>query len=196
MKKVQTKDPMKIVFIVWERYHRRSELLAQHLGAKIFYVAYGKKGKLLHAFIKYPLQTLKTWLILRRENPNVIFIQNPPIFCALAVYVYTCLFSSKYVIDSHTGAFVFPGWGRYLKLHRWVSQRAIATIIHNGDQEEIVKSWGCPYCVIGFTPEDYSIDEPYPIDGNFGIAVISDFNPEDPLGEIFKAAVSLPEVSF
>jgi hypothetical protein len=187
---------MKITFIVWARYHRRSELLAQHLDANIFYITYGQKGRLLHTMVKYPIQALKTWRILYRERPDVIFVQNPPIFCALAVFICTSLSSASYVIDSHTGAFVTPGWGRFLKLHRWLSRRALATIVHNVEQEKIVKGWGCRYCVIGFTPGDYSNGETVHLDRNFSIAVISDFNPDDPLAEIFEAAVSLTDVSF
>lgn len=187
---------MKVTFIVWARYHRRSELLAQHLGANIFYIAYGQKGRKLHTLVKYPVQAFKTWPILRRERPDIILVQNPPIFCALLAFFYARLYSAQYVIDSHTGAFISPGWRRFLGLHRWLSRRALATIVHNADQEKIVKSWGCRYCVIGFTPGDYSNEEPFPLDGKFNIAVICDFGSDDPLAEIFDAAAFLPEVKF
>ena len=187
---------MKITVIVWARYHRRSELLAQHLGANIFYIAYGQKGRKLHTLVKYPVQAFKTWPILRRERPDVILVQNPPIFCALFVYLYSCLYSTQFVIDSHTGAFISPGWRRFLRLHRWLSRRALATIVHNVDQERIVNSWGCRYCVIGFTPGDYSQYEPFPLDGKFNVAVITDFGIDDPIAEIFSAAALVPEVSF
>jgi glycosyltransferase involved in cell wall biosynthesis len=187
---------MKITFIVWACYHRRSELLAQHLGANIFYISYGQKGRKLHTLLKYPVQAIKTWPILRRELPDVILVQNPPIFCAFLVFFYARLYSAQYVIDSHTGAFISPGWRWFLGLHRWLSRRALVTIVHNADQEKIVKSWGCRYCVIGFTPGDYSKEERFSVDGKFNIAVISDFGPDDPLAEIFDAAISLPEVHF
>jgi hypothetical protein len=187
---------IKITFIVWARYHRRSELLAQHLGASIFYITFGQKGKRLHTLVKYPVQAFKTWLIFLQERPDIIFVQNPPIFCALAAFFYARLYPAQYVIDSHTGAFISAGWRRFLGLHRWLSRRALATIVHNVDQEKIVKSWGCRYSVIGFTPGDYSKEEPFPLDGKFSVAVISDFGMDEPLAEIFKAAVFLPEVRF
>ena len=187
---------MKRVFIVWDRYHRRAELLGQHLGAKVYYVSYGRKGKLLHALVKYPAQTLKTLLILLRERPNVIFVQNPPIFCALVVCLYSQLFRTRFVIDSHTGAFLSPNWRWSVGLHRWLSCWARVTIVHNEDQEQIVKRWGCRYLVLGFTPGDYPAGVPYPLEGQSKIAVVSTFADDEPLAVIFDAAACLPETGF
>jgi hypothetical protein len=50
--------------------------------------------------------------------------------------------------------------------------------------------------VLGFTPGDYLNKEPFPLDGKFSIAVISDFGEEEPLAGVFDAAVLLPDVCF
>jgi len=60
--------------------------------------------------VRYLVQTWQTWRILHREKPDIIFIQNPPIFAVLAVSLYTLFFGGRYVIDSHTGAFLDPHW--------------------------------------------------------------------------------------
>jgi hypothetical protein len=80
---------MKTSFIVWLGYHRRSELLAEHLGASLHFVRWGRSGSVIQAPFRYVVQTWKTWRILRQERPDVVVVQNPPIFCALAVYLYT-----------------------------------------------------------------------------------------------------------
>jgi len=187
---------MKILFLSWSSYHRRSELLAQHFGAKIFYVSYGKRGKLLDILLKYPIQSLQTWSILKKENPLVIFVQNPPIFCALVAYLYGKLFGSEYIIDSHTGAFLDLKWRGFLGLHRWLSRRALTTIVHNNSQEEFMKAWKCPYCVIGYTPGNYPEGEPFPFQRQFNIAVISTYGDDEPLELIFEAARCVPDVDF
>jgi hypothetical protein len=187
---------MNIVFISWERYNRRSELLAQHLEAKVFFIAYGQKGRLLHTLIKYPIQAWRTWWVLHQERPGIIFVQNPPIFCALVAFFYASWHRARYVIDSHTGAFLFAKWRWSLGLHRWLSRRALATIVHNVDQEKILKTWGCPYCVLGFTPGSYSSKEPFPLDGKFNIAVICSVGEDKWLADVFDAAVLLPDVRF
>jgi hypothetical protein len=186
----------KITFIVWARYHRRSELLAQHLGATIHYIYYGRRDQLSQAPVRYFVQALRTWLVLHRERPKIIFVQNPPIFCALVAFFYARCHRARYVIDSHTGAFLSAKWRWSLRLHRWLSRRALATIVHNIDQEKIVKTWGCPYCVIGFTPGSYLSEEPFPLDGKFSVAVITEVGEDEWLAEVVDAAVLLPDVCF
>jgi hypothetical protein len=189
-------DLVKIVYIVWFRYNRRAELLAQNLGAKIFYIVYGKRGRTLQTLVKYPIQAWRTWLVLRRERPRIIFVQNPPIFCALVAFIYSSCHRARYVIDSHTGAFLLAKWRWSLRLHRWLSRRALATIVHNVDQEKIIETWDCPYCVLGFTPGSYSGREPFPLDRKFNIAVICNVAEDKWLADVFDAAVLLPDVCF
>jgi hypothetical protein len=197
----------KIVFIAWARYHRRSELLAQHLGATMHYICSGQRGKLLRgpvkylaqalqAAVRYPVQARQTWRVLRRERPDVVFVQNPPIFCVLVAFLYARRYSASYVIDSHTGAFLSPKWRWSVGLHRVLSRGALTTIVHNKSQEKIVKRWGCRYCVLAFTAGDYPAGERFPLDGQFKVAVITAFEGDEPLDVVFEAASRLPEVRF
>ncbi|MBN1202247.1 MAG: hypothetical protein JXJ20_10365 [Anaerolineae bacterium] len=187
---------MKTSFIVWLGYHRRSELLAEHLGASLHFVRWGRSGSVIQAPFRYVVQTWKTWRILRQERPDVVVVQNPPIFCALAVYLYTRWYGGGFAIDSHTGAFTSRKWRWSRWLHRALSRRALATIVHNTGQEQIVKRWECPYCVMGFTPGDYSFAEPFPLDGQFNVAVVCAFMSDEPLNVVFEAARQTPDVDF
>ncbi len=186
----------KSVFIVWGQHHRRSELLARHLGSTIHYVNCGVSGKLVQAPIRYVVQALKTWHILGRGKPCIVLVQNPPIFGVIVAFLYAWLHNAEYVIDSHTGAFVSPKWRWSLWLHRFLSQSALLTIVHNKSQERIVKPWGCRYCVLGFIPGDYPYGEDYPLKGQFNVAVISTFKSDEPLDVLFDAAERLPGVEF
>ncbi len=100
------------------------------------------------------------------------------------------------MIDSHTGAFLLPVWRWSLGLHRRLSRRARVTIVHNVDQEEIVKRWGCRYSVLGYIPGDYPTGTTRPLAGQFRIAVVSTFASDEPLAVIFDAAAGIPEVGF
>lgn len=186
----------KTVFLVWASYHRRSELLAEHFGAKIFYITYGKRGNVIDTIAKYPLQALFTWRILSVEKPDLIFVQNPPIFCAMVAYLFGLCYGSKYIIDSHTGAFLTPLWRKFLWLNRWLSRRALMTIVHNKSQEITISNWKCPYCVIGFIPGKYPEGEQFLFDGKFNVAVISTYGDDEPLVKIFEAADYLSDVDF
>ncbi len=186
----------KIVFIVWARYHRRSDLLAQHLQALIHYVHYGQSGKLLLAPVRYLIQAWQTWRVLRQDRPDVIFVQNPPIFCVLVASLYAHWYGAQYVIDSHTGAFLSSKWRWSVGIHRLLSKGALATIVHNISQEKIVEEWGCRYLVIGFTPGIYPQGEDFALEGQFNVAVVSSFREDEPLDLVFEAAALLPAVRF
>jgi len=43
---------MKITFVAWTNYERRSELLAQHLGAAVHFIYYGQGGNVLQAPVR------------------------------------------------------------------------------------------------------------------------------------------------
>jgi hypothetical protein len=163
---------MKKTFIAWTRFHQRSELLAKHLGATIHYIYCGQQGKLLQLPVRYSVQAWQTWHVLRRDRPDVVFVQNPTIISVLFVFLYAMLYGARYVIDSHTGAFIGLKWRWSLGLHRLLSSKALLTIVHNKSQEKIVRRWGCPYSVVAFTPGDYSFGEDFPLNGHFNVAVI------------------------
>ncbi len=187
---------MKTVFVAWERYERRSDLLAQHLGASMHHIYHGQRGRVLEAPGRYVTQGWETWRLLCQERPDVVFVQNPPIFCALLASFYAFRHGARYVIDSHTAAFNSPKWKWSVGLHRLLSKGAAATIVHNESQEEVVKRWGCRYCVLGFTPGIYPDDGSFAVSGPFAVAVINTFGEDEPLDLVLEAARRLPEVNF
>jgi glycosyltransferase involved in cell wall biosynthesis len=187
---------VKSTFIVWARYHRRAELLAGHLGATIHFIYWKWSRSLLAAPLRYLVQARQTWNTLQRERPGVIFVQNPPIFNVLIASLYARRNGARYVIDSHTGAFLSWKWRWSLGLHRMLSRQALTTLVHNKCQEEILKQWGCHYLVVGFTPGHYPAGIPFTGNGQFMVAVICGFNDDEPVEVVFEAASRLPEVSF
>lgn len=185
-----------ISFIAWTPYHRRSQILAQQFGASLHFVSYGKQGNLAQAPLRYLRQARQTWRILSQERPDVVFVQNPPIFCALLAFCYARRRQAMYAIDSHTGAFLDRRWRWSVPLHRLLSRRALVTLVHNRAQARIVEGWGCRYCLLAYTPGGYPAGEPYPLVAGYNVAVISSFAPDEPLEAIFQAASQLPAVHF
>jgi glycosyltransferase involved in cell wall biosynthesis len=186
----------KITFITWALFQRRSELLAQHLKATAHFIYFGHKGNLLQAPVRFPVQAWRTWRVLRNERPDVVFVQNPPIFCALVACLYARCYGARYVIDSHTGAFLSPKWRWSVGLHRILSRGALTTIVHNESQGEIVGRWACRYLVLGFTPIDYPAGECFPLSEKLNVAVVSSFEEDEPIEAMFEAAGRLPDVTF
>jgi glycosyltransferase involved in cell wall biosynthesis len=187
---------MEKAFVAWMDYHRRSDLLAQHLDAKMHFIYHEpSRGRILTPF-RYLIQGLRTWRILRQDQPDVVFVQNPPIFAVLVAALFAQRCDAKYVIDSHTGAFLSRKWRWSLGLHRLLSKHALATIVHNASQEQILKEWGYRHLVIGFTPGSYPSGEDFPLNGQFNLAVVSSFRADEPVDAIFGAATSLPQMDF
>jgi glycosyltransferase involved in cell wall biosynthesis len=183
------------LFIAWHPYSRRGQLLSDKLQLKLYLVRALKRRYFL-APLRYAIQAAKTFGILAQEKPRLVFVQNPPIFAGLVVYIYARLWKAKYVIDSHTGALLAPWWKWSLPIHAFLSRKAIATIVTNEHLKALVDSWRARSFIVGDVPTVFPRGESYPVNGPFNIAVINSFSPDEPLEEALEAASTLPEVTF
>lgn len=189
------KKKIKIIFICWIAFSRRSQLIAEKFNAKLFQVQYLKHIYLLSP-VRYILQAAKTIKILFCEKPELIFVQNPPIFAPLVIFIYSKLFNAKYIIDSHTGALLAPWWKWSLSLHAFLSRRALTTIVTNKFLEDKIKLWRSDSFIISDIPTKFPKGKEYQLDSIFNIAVINTFAPDEPIEEILKAASKLPDIHF
>lgn len=188
---------MKLVYISWVKYHRRTDLLAKHLGAPMYNVVWGQQGKIWQAPLRYLVQGWRSWQIFRRDKPDVIFIENPPVFNGFVAYLYAILHGKRIVMDSHTGAFISEKWGMFQWLNRYLSKRAITTIITNDYLKRIVDGWQANSFILGYVPGEYPPGDEYPVDkSKFSVAYISSFADDEPYREVMEVARQLPEVNF
>ena len=185
----------KLTFIAWIAHNRRSQLLSQKFDMNLHLIQSLKRFYLL-APLRYVLQSIRTLAILFRERPDVIFVQNPPIFATFVVYLYTKISRSKFIIDSHTGALLAPWWQWSLPLHGWLSRRALTTIVTNEHLEAIVKAWDARTFIVADIPTEFPKGNDFPLAKEFNVAVINTFSPDEPVGEVLKAAALLPDVQF
>jgi glycosyltransferase involved in cell wall biosynthesis len=135
-------------------------------------------------------------MVLIRERPAVVFVQNPPIFAPLVVYLYTKLWGAKYIVDAHTTALLAPVWKWSLPLHAFLSRRAITTLVTNEYLEDLVKAWGAKTFIIADIPTTFPAGKAFSLNGKFSVAVINTFAPDEPIREVLEAAAALPEVQF
>jgi glycosyltransferase involved in cell wall biosynthesis len=186
---------LKMIFIAWIRHNRRSQLLAQKFQMKLFLIQALKRWYFL-APVRYVLQTVTTVATLLREKPDVVFVQNPPIFAAMGVYLYAKLWRTEFVIDSHTGALLAPWWQWTLPLHAFLSRRAITTLVTNRHLAGLVRTWQAPAFIIADIPTEFPPGQPVALKDGFKVVVINTFSPDEPVAEILAAAALLPEVNF
>jgi len=83
-----------MVFISWTAFSRRGQLISEKFKLKHYQIQ-SLKHKYFLAPVRYILQTVRTLKILFRENPKIIFVQNPPIFAPIIVYLYAKLKNAK-----------------------------------------------------------------------------------------------------
>lgn len=131
------------MFIVWGAEMELSRRLARALGAEARQVYYKKIwGVNLPALIRYLAQSAATLLILFKNRPEAVIVQNPPVFAPLAVLLYCKLSGARFAIDSHTAAFLDDKWIKFYRLFKFAAKRACLNSCHNYKNLEILNSWG------------------------------------------------------
>src|SRR6188472_1358688 len=205
---------LRVVFIVWAPYSPRSKNLSERLDAHLYLISYKFKRK-IYSIIKYPLLFVKTLYILKREKPEIILCQSPPIFCALAAMVYQYLTGKKnsvVLIDAHTQSFDKP-WSYFKALNRLALRRASMVIVTNVElQSKILLNYGINSIVLEDRIPDFDMSpsagyqnvkktntkEKDDDDNNlfFKVAVISSFAADEPLENVLDSAEDLTDVKF
>jgi glycosyltransferase involved in cell wall biosynthesis len=198
---------VKSVFIVWTNLSPRAETMAAELkldGQVGFLYEDRLKGRWLTP-LRYLVQAWKTWLLLERERPEVVFVQSPPIFAPLVVAVW-CQLRGKtgssgqrafYAIDSHTSTFNSRKWSWALPLLYLLSRGAAVTIVASEAAQEMLQNWKVRslFLIDGLpvlSPDSNTIGS----QGEWRVAVISSFYSDEPVAEVFAAARLMPQVTF
>ena len=186
---------MKITFITWYPSCRRSDALAANLGGASHLIHYMKFKQPLYAPLKYIAQTIATWWRLWKEKPEIVLVASPPVFAVLAVWLY-CLTHSRcrYIVDAHTGVFDDRRWIWLLRLSRYLSRDAVATIVTNSHLQNKVHGWQAKAIVIGDVPVEFPEVEPLELGAGNHLAVINTFSQDEPLEEVLRAAEKLSDI--
>lgn len=175
----------------------RSRVLARELGIDELHFVYSttRRGWLAAPF-KYTYQAIQTLRLLFRKRPKIVLVQSPPSPAVLFVYIYCALTRSRYLIDAHSAALLYPFWTRPRWLHRFLARRAVATIVTNEHFQHIVESWGGRAFVLRDIPTSFKRAESYPLNGGFHVMVVNTFSKDEPLREVLEAAAGAGDVQF
>jgi len=181
-------------FIVWASHGRRSEMLADALGASLHFIVY--KGLFRdYTLVRYIVQAALTLKVLFAERPRVVFVQTPPFVCSLVVYLYCKLTRSRFVLDHHTASFD-KMWDWALPVQKFLARRAITNIVTGQYWVDVLSSWSADAFVLVdrvFTPERI---KSFAVEPGFSIAYVNTFSADEPLDAVLEAASQLPDVRF
>ena len=187
------------LFIVWGAFggSRRSEQIAKKFNIDVEYVYFTANRGLLYAPIKYVYQAIATLILLARRRPGVIFIQNPPTFAPIFVYLHHLLFGAKFIIDTHTGALIYPQWQWTLPLQRFLSRRALTTILTNEHLARQVASWGAESFILEDPPIVIEVTKPMILKKSMlNVVMVCVADPDEPVAEMIEVARKLPDMDF
>ena len=188
--------PSPITVLTWDPVCRRSVSLAKQLGQPLHTVHYLLYRRPWIAPFKYVAQTIKTFIVLRQERARTILVSSPPPFSVLAVYVYCCIFGTRYVMDAHTGVFFEPKWTWLLWLTRFLSRRALFTIVTNEHLKQVVESWGASAFVLeDALPELPAGAGSLKLDpSTFNVVAVFSFYEDEPIDEMLSVKQLSPDV--
>jgi len=189
----------KNLFLVWgtPSIGPRSQVFARELGIKELHFVYLKlKRGSLTAPLRYGYQAFQTLRLLFQKRPKLVFVQSPPGFAVLIVYIYCALTKSRYIVDAHSMAFQYPLWTRPQWLYRFLARKAVLTIVTNEHFEQKIKAWGAKALILRDIPTTFLQEKSYPLNGSFNVVVVNTFSPDEPLRELLEAATEFDDVHF
>ncbi|MHA2062630.1 MAG: glycosyltransferase [Candidatus Sifarchaeia archaeon] len=166
----------KRLFICWTEENSRSSSLAFHLGAKVFFVHTKISKNKLCILLRYIINSLITLVVLNEKRPDVIFVQNPPVFAILIVWLYCIFFKCRYVADTHSGTFTYMRWAMFLWLYRILSKHALVNL--------------------GEVPFQLTTDRIYGFKRNFNVVFVNRYGKNKPIEVVLEAAQKLPLIDF
>jgi glycosyltransferase involved in cell wall biosynthesis len=188
--------PRPWVFVTWYPYCRRSDVLAEQIGARSYLVHFLKFKVPYQAPLKYVLQAVRTWWLLARDRPSLVLVANPPVIAPLVVWLGSALLRYRFIIDAHSGAFQHTRWAWSLPLQRFLARRALATIVTNDHMAGIVGSWGGRTVKVQDLALPLEPGSPARPAEPFHVVFICTHSVDEPVAQVVEAARSLPDVRF
>lgn len=190
----------RIAVVSWAKYQDRANQYARCLNAPMHFIHRTIRGRdeKIFAPLRYILQAVDTWNILKSQKPRIIHVTNPPIFAALVVYVYCQIYNTYFILDTHPPALYSKLWGWTLPLQRSMARRALINIIDQERYQDLIVSWRGKAIIQQNPPNQ---ETPSEVKGKrnpdkMEITVVNTFSSDEPLTIILDAAKQLPQVHF
>lgn len=182
---VASQYPMKALWIAWERHRRTTELARALKVVKLFQLELDA-----HRLIRYPYLLLRTLLIILKERPRLVIVQNPSVVLTLFVLFLLRPLVGRIIVDAHN-----EGITPFASKHAWLmpiydmmQKRADLTIVTNEALAEIVGSnAGRPFVLEDRIPE-FGKPLHTQLAGKHNAVLICTFERDEPYREVIKAA--------
>jgi glycosyltransferase involved in cell wall biosynthesis len=183
---------VRTLWISWYA-HRRTTGLCAAWGIRLEVINSRHAG--IH---KWADQAIETIRLLRRERPDLLFVQNPSLGATVLAVLARPWFRYQLVIDAHNeGVRPFIRSGRWIHwLTTQLLKKADFTIVTNAALAHDVRvAGGRPLILPDPLPSPTLGTAAPPVEAP-DVLAISTFAPDEPLHEILEAASRMPDVRF
>jgi hypothetical protein len=173
-------DQTGITIIAWKKLSRRSELLAQALNGKLLFF----KDNL-----PYIRATIRTFIKIIRQKPQVLLLQLPQGPLLLEAYFLKKLIGCKIIADVHTGFLLNTDWKGLVLNAPFVKLLSLADVIvaHNEAQLDIIPKNVKNKTIIVYDPWNFiATKDKINKQENYMVFPAS-FAPDEPLEEVIEA---------
>jgi hypothetical protein len=181
------------IWISWERQRRTVELSA-FFEADLHLIIYDG-----HFLVRYLKSSFTTLLVLLKERPKILFVQNPSIVLALVAVLLKYLFGYLLVVDRHTN-FKFDKrksnklkWKLFWCLSNFTLRHADYTIVTNQPLQKIINHIGAHGLVLQDSFPDMATDTDYPLvsENNKNAVFVCTYADDEPVDEVIEAFTRL-----
>ncbi len=186
-----------LLYVSWAEDCSRSDATAKRLGGishMVYSPEYGSKASTI--LFKYLSQGRKTWRLLGKTAPRLVFVMSPPFTAAVPIWLYSLFHPVKFVIDAHTGAFDNPRWKKLWWAQAFFCRRAQFTIVTNQHLADTVERWGGQARIVTDVPVDFPEPVAMPLPEGCNMTFVCTFTPDEPLDLFFEAASKTPDINF
>jgi glycosyltransferase involved in cell wall biosynthesis len=191
--------PPRQLFLAWFPFQRRQISMSQFFGFQPYFMPHQSASRLLRP-IQYIGHALKTLKVLRKNRPNIVWVQLPPSPLLTAILIYKHLFDKtiKIVADCHNSTFnpLWLNWPAFIRQLNSVD----AILVHNhaminkavgvGIRQDKIYALEDPPAFIQASTEK-TIDYPRP-----WVLFLTAFASDEPIAEIYSAAALAPDLHF
>lgn len=179
--------------LVWDGFHARNQAYGRALSGIACHVRSLPNRKLLLP-LRYVLDGMQTWRLLKRHRPSAVLVGSPPVFAALVAWWWCRRYPCKLVVDCHTSAFRGWKWSWSLPLHRLVARNATAMVAHIEEDVATIRSWGVTAMMLPSDLPDVAEALPQPRGAHARVVVAGSLDRNEPVAATLEAARLMPDV--
>lgn len=177
---------MKKIWITWED-QRRNYTLSKALSAQCYVINING-----NRWIRYIISIVRTFGIIIKEKPDVLFVQNPSMVLCLVSILYRKFKTIPLIVDAHNAG-IRPFEGEKLwanRIAQYIMRNADITIVTNEKMADTVSRHSGKYYVLQDPIPDLACrrNDPVQLAGKYNIFFICTYSKDEPYLEVIKAA--------